>query len=166
MYDLIVIGAGIEGMAASIQAVKNNLKVLVVAKTVAEHNQEENLLDVFNTKPLVDKFNNLVKEHSLELMNRTEVISLEKNIVSFSVEIKSGTVYYAKSVIIAAGGGASVFDHITQKTSSEKIKITESVKTSIAGIYAVGEAAGTENFSLLSRIGDASRAAELASDKK
>ena len=138
MYDTIIIGAGLSGMSAALYCAKNSLKALVVAKSVPDSNQSESFL--LNPADLIIKFKNAVKEQSglIDFRVNQEVISLEKNVVSFSVELKTGHVEYGKSIIIAIGNGDTSFDLLTHKDSLAKIKVDAQMRTNIAGIFACG----------------------------
>ncbi len=122
MYDVIIIGSGPAGISAGLQTAKNNLSSLIISKEPVKI-EEKNVL--------------LLKQV------KAEVVSLEKNIVSFTVETKQGLLEYAKSVIIATGedkgDGNTGFDLITAKNSRGMIKIDCDMKTSITGIFAAGD---------------------------
>lgn len=153
MYDLIIIGAGAGGVAAATTSVKEKLNTLIIAKDILEPANEEGL-DFFDLQKLVKKFKELVKNHKLEFKDKTEVIALEKNIVSFSVEVKNGTVFYGKSVIIAVGNNSLDFDHITQKSQDGKIKVDSLQKTSVPGVFAIGQLPGNIANNFLVAIGE------------
>lgn len=140
MYDLIIIGADPAGMAAGITAAEKKLKALVLSKDVFEPKGESFALGIFKLAELRKKFDTIVVGNILEFYNKTEVLNLEKNIVSFSLETKRGEVYYAKAVIIATSNHAVDFDTLTQKTSNGIIKVDAELKTSVPGIWAVGGA--------------------------
>ncbi len=111
MYDCIIIGAGPAGMTAAIYTARRKLKTLVLSKEsggqMVLSNDVENYtgFSMITGADLTLKF----QEHlatlkdDLEMQLGAEVVSLEKNITSFSVEDKKGNSYYAKSVIIASG---------------------------------------------------------------
>ena len=96
-------------------------------------------LDIFKVAEIHKFFELAVKKDEIDFQNNQEVISLEKNIISFSVECKSGKSYYGKSVIIATGKGETGFDLLTHKDPDGKIKVNSVMATNIAGIFAAGE---------------------------
>ena len=133
-------------MAASLYASKGKLKTLVVAKEILDL-PKENTLDFFSGTDLKKSFEDELKRNKKYLqLEKQEVVSLEKNIVSFAIEFKTGAMEYAKSVIIATGQnrqtkeGNTVFDLITLKDMQGKIKVDSGMKTNVPGIFAAGEA--------------------------
>lgn len=111
MYDCIIIGAGPAGMTAAIYTSRKKLKTLVLAKEVGgqmiRSSDIENYsgFHMITGSELTAKFEEHLKtvKEDLELQLGVEVITLEKNITSFSVEDKKGNIYYGKSIIIASG---------------------------------------------------------------
>lgn len=138
MYDTIIIGAGASGIAAALYCAKNSLRTLVVAKSLSNLDwADEFLLQPANLKT---KFESALQTQKdlIDFYPKQEVITLEKNVVSFSVELKTGQVKYGKTIIIATGGGNTDFDLLTHKDSSAKIKTDAQMRTNIAGIFACG----------------------------
>jgi thioredoxin reductase len=154
MYDVIIIGAGAGGMAAGISSADLKMNALVIAKDIKLKSSGNEGLDFFDYTKLVKKFQQLVKNKQLEFKDKTEVVALEKNIVSFSVEVKSGAVFYGKSVLIAVGNSSLDFDHITQKSQDGKIKVDSLQKTSVPGVFAIGQLPGNIANNLLVVIGE------------
>jgi thioredoxin reductase len=163
MYDIIIIGAGVGGMAAAATSTEKNLKTLVIGKNFLK--LADSFFGIFDINQLTEKFNQLVKNKKVDFLE-TEVLNLEKNIVSFSVEIKTGALYYSKAVLIATSSGSLDFDRITQKDQIGKIKVDSCQKTSIPGIWAVGQATWGKNFSSDVEVGEAIKAVESVLDTK
>ncbi len=111
MYDTIIIGAGPAGMTAAIYMARKKFKTLVLSKNVGGqmvYSSDVENYSGFNMIAGADltlKFEEHMEslKEDLVLKLDVEVISLEKNITSFVVTDKKGEVYYAKSIIIAAG---------------------------------------------------------------
>ncbi|HYV33722.1 MAG TPA: FAD-dependent oxidoreductase [Candidatus Limnocylindria bacterium] len=160
MYDVIVIGAGPAGLAAGLTAAKNKLKTLVLAKEISVVPEDDGL-NLLDFKQLQKELKKLQKEKPefLEQMEKQEVTSLEKNIVSFSVEVKSGQNFYCSTVIIASGPKQAEFDLLTYKDFNGKIKVDEHMQTNIAGIFAAGQATTTESKEVFVIAGEGAKAA-------
>jgi thioredoxin reductase len=145
MYDLIIIGAGPAGMAASARAVQENLKTLVITKEVFQYDEKNNL-DFFDIENIISNFNAYVKAGKLDLLNKTEVINLEKNVVSFSAEVKSGKIYYGKTAIIASGFNTEQnmantdFEKNARKDFLGRIVVNNSQDALVKGLFAAGGA--------------------------
>ena len=145
MYDVIIIGAGPAGMAAAVYAGNNKLKTLVLAKAVAQNPAME-ILGLLTFSKLKSEFEAEIKNNKefIECYQGEEVGALEKNVVSFSLETKSGKIFYAKTIIIATGEdsqaseGNSQFDLLTNKDGAGKIKVNNITQTNIVGIFAAG----------------------------
>lgn len=111
MYDVIIIGAGPAGMTAAIYTARKRLNTLVLAKEAGGQmvwsNDVENYsgFSMITGAELTSKFQEHLAslKENLEVKLGTEVIALEKNITSFSVEDKAGNQYFGKTVIIATG---------------------------------------------------------------
>ncbi len=131
MYDVIIIGAGPAGLSAAWHAKQKMLLTLILAK------------DVFlgHTVYGMD-FSEIIPE-----VEKCDVIALEKNIVSFSVEVKAGQQYFGRSVIIATGctetEGNTVFDRLTLKDAYNKIMVDANMQSNIPGLYAAGDVSVT-----------------------
>ncbi len=145
MYDLIIIGAGPAGMAASAQAVQENLKTLVIAKEVFNHKAKIDC-NFFNIEKIFLDFNSFITQGKIDLLEKTEVINLEKNVVSFSVEVKSGKIYYGKTAIIASGFNTEQnmantdFEKNARKDFLGRIVVNNSQATLVKGLFAAGGA--------------------------
>ncbi|QQS22986.1 FAD-dependent oxidoreductase [bacterium] len=111
MYDTIIIGAGPAGMTAAIYTARRKLKTLVISKNIGGQMvwsaDVENYsgFSVIAGADLTLKFEKHMEslKDDLEIKLDTEVVHIEKNITSFNVTDKFGNVYYAKTIIIAAG---------------------------------------------------------------
>lgn len=168
MFDVIIIGSGPAGMTAAIVAARKKIKTLVLSKEFESDRLEKSSdFSMITTSEISLKFQeslNSSKEY-LELKLNTEVIAIEKNIVSFSVTTKDDHIYYSKSVIIAAGSNsANDFDHLTDKDDFGKIKVTASMETSILGIFAAGGTINASEEQVLIAAGEGAKAAMTASD--
>jgi|GEM_PF-2530286 len=146
MHDIIIIGAGPAGMSAALTAVKLKLKVLVVAKEFSIPSPEAEELGVFDAVNLQKEFLADLKKNAkyLEAHLKQEVLSLEKNVVSFSVETKQGQIFYGRSAIVCSGEdsasheGNTGFDLISFKDSKNKIKVDSQMVTNVPGLFAAG----------------------------
>ncbi|PIR96405.1 MAG: hypothetical protein COT92_01215 [Candidatus Doudnabacteria bacterium CG10_big_fil_rev_8_21_14_0_10_42_18] len=118
MFDCIIIGAGEAGAAAALAAARNKIKVLVL-------DREARGLPAFDGEQGESK-------------GSSEVVAVEKNIVSFSVETKSGKVFYGRSIIIATGKNGGELETITAKELSGNIKVDANMATSVEGVFAIG----------------------------
>lgn len=160
MYDIIIIGSGPAGMAAAVYTAKNKLKTLVLGK---EHHvyELEGDLALLKFADLKKTFESELKANTenLEFQNNLEITALEKNVVSFSVEIKSGALFYSKAVIIATGRTGANFDLLTNKDSAEKIKVDANMKTNIPGIFAAGDATMAAGYDFFVSAGQGAKAA-------
>ena len=160
MFEVIIIGAEPAALAAAIYTAKNKLKTLVLAKEFFMYpkSAKSALLDYDELK---NEFENQLKAtpEFLELQIKKEITSLEKNIVSFSVEIKNGSLFYSKAIIIATGSGEVAFDILTLKNSAGKIKVDALGKTNIPGIFAVGSVTNSSFTDILTAAGQGATAA-------
>lgn len=112
IFDTIIIGGGPAGLSASIYAVRKNLKVLLLTKTVggeaALSNGIENYLGFTLIKgaDLVAKFKEDVERFEgkgLNLIEGVEVKALTGAFPNFEIKTDDGKIYKAKTVIIASG---------------------------------------------------------------
>jgi NADH-dependent peroxiredoxin subunit F len=111
MYDVIIIGAGPAGMTAAIYTARKKFSTLVLGKEsggqMVWSSDVENYtgFSMISGAELTAKF----EEHlsslkgGIEMKIGVEVVALDKNITSFSVEDSKGNTYYSKAVIIASG---------------------------------------------------------------
>ncbi len=165
MYDLIIIGAGPAGLSAGIYSAKNKIKTLVLAKEFSALEVKDNA-GLITYKGIKEKFEAEISKNPefLKLELGQEVVALEKNIVSFSVEVKSGTLYYCKAVIIAAGKKVSGesetdFELLTLKDQEGEIKVGTDMKTNISGIFAAGGVVSSPFTDVLISAGEGAKAA-------
>jgi thioredoxin reductase len=167
MYDVIVIGGGAAGLVAAIYAEKNKLKTLVLSKETPPFQSAVSSGGFFGMYELSKEFESELKLNPgvLEFVNNIEVVSLEKNIVSFAVEAKSGQVFYSKAVIITTGQnqetgeGNTAFELLTHKDVKGKIKVDERMYTNIPGIFAAGGATTTLSHDIFLSAGEGGKAA-------
>lgn len=108
MYDLIIIGAGPAGIAASVYAARKRMNFMVVTKDVGGQatlsGAVENYIGYqFITGPeLVAKFEEHMKHYNIELREDEEVTSVSRVKDLIHVKTVKGE-YLAKTVIVASG---------------------------------------------------------------
>jgi len=108
MFDLVIVGAGPAGIAASIYAARKKMKFLVIAKDIggqaAWSGDIENYIGYqFITGPeLVGKFEEHMRKYNIELKENEEVIELKRSNDRVRVSTDKG-VYEAKTAIVASG---------------------------------------------------------------
>jgi thioredoxin reductase (NADPH) len=111
VYDLIIIGSGPAGLAAAIYAKRAELSVIVIEKAALSGGQIINTYEVDNYPgtPGISGFDLSIKfrEHADKL--ETTFITGEVTDFHLEEEIKvvtldDGTIFHAKSVVIATGG--------------------------------------------------------------
>ena len=171
MHNLIVIGAGPAGLAAAITASEKGLSVLLLAKEFSPQVFQENNSKLA-ARNLHNQFEAAQKQYSrtLEVQLDSEVLSLEKNVVSFSAEAKSGQLYYAKAVIICSGRqgqtgeGNTAFDLLTFKDPSGRIKTDSQMATNVPGVFAAGSVTAPPVADFLVCMGEGARAAWSAAE--
>ncbi len=112
IFDTIIIGAGPAGIAAAIYAVRKNLKVLVLTKTIggqaALSGDIENYpgFSVISGSDLARKFREELlnfENNGLWLLEGVEVIDLSGADPDFLVKTSDDKIYHGKTVIIASG---------------------------------------------------------------
>jgi thioredoxin reductase/Pyruvate/2-oxoacid:ferredoxin oxidoreductase delta subunit len=122
MYDLVIVGAGPAGIAASLTAKKHNLKSLTIeqdtlggavfsfprAKIVMTAPMELPLygkLKLFETsKPeLLDLWKDVLKKNDIEVKENTKVESITPEEGHFKIETHTGEQYTSKFVVLAIG---------------------------------------------------------------
>ncbi len=109
MYDLMIIGAGPAGLAASVYAARKRLKTLLISVDIG--GQVNNTLGVENYlgyqfiegPELIDKFHAQVSQFPIDQNIGYKVSKLEKIDDGFEAISESGDRYEAKAVIFAAG---------------------------------------------------------------
>lgn len=107
----MIIGAGPAGITAAIYTARKKLKTLVLGKLLGGQmvwsSDVENYtgFSMISGADLTTKFQEHLAslQEDLEVKTDVEVVTLEKNITSFSVEDTHGNTYYSKAVIIASG---------------------------------------------------------------
>lgn len=133
-------------MAAALTAIKLKLKTLLVAKEFSVTATGEEAFGFFDTKKMHKAVLAEAKNSGqlLELHLKQEVTSLEKNVISFSVETKSGQIFYGKTVVVATGENAvnhegnTAFDLTAFKDFKNKIKVDAQMATNVPGLFAGG----------------------------
>jgi thioredoxin reductase len=157
MYDVIIIGSGIAGMSSALQCRANKLKALVLGKDT--NLKTKCNLDILDGELVVKKFKKFIVEQkdSLEF-KKGEVVSLEKNVVSFSVETKRGETFYSKCVIVANGKEGTIYE-ILQYKEGKGIIVESKMATNIPGVFAVGAANSAGTKTALIAAGEGAKAA-------
>ncbi|MCQ2411228.1 MAG: thioredoxin-disulfide reductase [Elusimicrobiaceae bacterium] len=111
--DLLVIGAGPAGCSAAIYAVRAGVKTVIAGGSVPggqllQTNEIENYAGFVNPVggfEIMDTMHKQCKRLGVEIVSE-EIVKLEGHKTPFIATCASGTVYEAKSVIIAAGAKA------------------------------------------------------------
>ncbi len=109
MYDLMIVGGGPAGLAASVYAARKRLKVLLISVDIG--GQVNNTLGVENYlgyqfiegPELIDKFQTQVSQFPIDQKIGYKVSRLEKFDSGFEAVSEAGDKYQAKAVIFAAG---------------------------------------------------------------
>lgn len=109
MYDLIIIGGGPAGITAGIYAARQKLKTLLITKSfggqIAIKTVEiENYpgFEKISATDLIKNFENHLRKFEIDI-KMNSVIKIEKNGNFFSVLIKDGQLFQAKTIIITSG---------------------------------------------------------------
>ncbi len=165
MHHVIVIGAGPAGLSAAITAADKGLSVLLLAKEFSPKILQKSQSDLASLD-LREKFKAARQRHpqTLEALFGTEALTLEKNVVSFSVENSLGRLYYSKAVIICsgkgqAGEGNTAFDLLTFKDPAGRIKTDSQMATNVPGVFAAGSVTASPVADFLVCMGEGGRAA-------
>lgn len=112
IFDTIIIGAGPAGISAAIYAVRKNLKVMLLTKTIggqaAISGDIENYLgfSMITGPDLAKKFREelaVFENKGLWFKEGVEVVELVGADPKFSVKTSDGNEYFGKTVIIASG---------------------------------------------------------------
>lgn len=155
MHDVIIIGSDAASMSAAVYCVKSKLDCLVIFND--SQNEPTEMDDgFFNIKNLKSEFQDLVNDKLLKVETKQKIVSLDKNIVSFSIETNTGATYYARSIIITSD--KTDFDLLTNKNTQGKIKTDSLARTNIVGIFAAGSATISDNFDVLISAGEGAKA--------
>ncbi len=109
MYDLMIIGGGPAGLAASVYAARKQLNTLLVSVDIGGQINKtlgiENYLgyQFIEGPELIDKFQTQVSQFPIDQKIGNKVSRLEKIEGGFQAVSESGDKYQAKAVIFAAG---------------------------------------------------------------
>lgn len=107
MYDLIIIGGGVTGMAASIYAKRFGLKTVIISENIGGTITLTHLVENYpgfkslSGQELADHFIEHVKSLDVEIKQET-VKDIEKTDSEFEIKTASGE-YQAQSIIFATG---------------------------------------------------------------
>jgi len=109
MYDLIIIGGGPAGLAASVYAARKQLKTLLLSVDIG--GQVNTTLGVENYlgyqfiegPELIDKFQSQVSQYPIDQKIGSKVSRLEKIESGFEAIGETGDRYQAKAVVLATG---------------------------------------------------------------
>ncbi|MCJ7646505.1 FAD-dependent oxidoreductase [bacterium] len=108
MFDLIIIGAGPAGIAASVYAARKKTNLLVISKDIggqaAWSGDIENYIgyQFITGSELVGKFEEHMREYGIELKEKEEVLQLRRRDEGVWVKTDRGA-YEAKTAVIASG---------------------------------------------------------------
>jgi len=109
-YDLIIIGSGPAGLAAAIYAGRAELDTIIIEKAPMSGGQIINTYEVDNYPGIPDISGFDLSTKFREHCDRLDMNFITGEVTSFTVEngiktitLEDGTIYYAKTVIIAAG---------------------------------------------------------------
>jgi len=109
MYELIIIGAGLAGMTAAVYAARKKLNTLLISYDVGGQVLTtagiENYMgyQFIEGSELMHKFEEQVKQFSLDMRTGQGVSSLSQIDGGFEVSTEKGETYQAKAVIFATG---------------------------------------------------------------
>ena len=109
MYELIIIGGGPAGLAASVYAARKQLKTLLTSIDIGGQMSLtlgiENYLgyQVIEGPELIDKFQTQVSQFPIDQKIGDKISRLEKIGGGFEVNTEAGDKYQAKAVIFATG---------------------------------------------------------------
>lgn len=107
VHDIIIVGAGPAGMAATVYCARKKLDVLLITKNIGGQvlwtSGIENYMgfQYITGMELSDKFYKQIEENPVSILNASDVILIKKENNIFYVNCKDD--YAAKSVIIATG---------------------------------------------------------------
>jgi NADH-dependent peroxiredoxin subunit F len=158
MYDLVIIGGGPAALLAGVYAARQQLKILIVAKKIERSQTNEDHILVG------EKFDQVVLGNKLllEVLTPATAVRLDKNVVSFSLELKDGKVFYSRAVIITEK--IADLEDLSSKDSFGRIKIDPYMQTNIPGLFAAGNAITIVDKDELLSAAEGARAAWSAAD--
>lgn len=108
VYDLIIIGAGPAGLAASIYASRYKIKHLVLGQLLGGLASQAHLIENYpgcrtaSGRELMDKFLEHAKSYGAEILE-AEIIDLKKIKSGFEIRTADKKIFEAKTLILAAG---------------------------------------------------------------
>ena len=108
IYDLIIIGAGPAGISAGIYAARKKIKTLVLTKDfigqVGKTGMVDNYLGFFGISgiDLMKKFEEHLRKFEIEI-SLGEVVKVSRDGKGFSIKVKGGKKFLAKTIIVATG---------------------------------------------------------------
>ncbi len=111
IFDVIILGAGPAGLSAAIYTIRKMMKTLIISQDVggqlAWTSDVDNYLGFsqVNASELVKKFEHHVQSFNVDTVLGKKVLSVQLAGPVKSVTLEDGKTYYAKTVIIATGGG-------------------------------------------------------------
>lgn len=109
MYDLIIIGGGPAGLAASVYAARKRLKTLLISINIGGQINTtrgiENYLgyQFIEGPELISKFESQVSQFPIDQKIGEKVTRIQKNEGGFEAITESGGKYQAKAIILATG---------------------------------------------------------------
>jgi len=108
IYDLIIIGAGPAGISAGIYAARKKIKTLILTKDfigqVGKTSMVDNYLGFFGISgiDLMKKFEEHLRRFEIEI-SLGEVVKVGRDGKGFSIKVKGGKKFLAKTIIVATG---------------------------------------------------------------
>jgi alkyl hydroperoxide reductase subunit F len=109
MYDVIIVGAGPAGLAASVYAARKRLKALLISENIGGQVNRtsgvENYLgyQFIEGAELISKFESQVAQYALDQRIGSNVSRVEGKSGGFQVSLQDGATYDALTVVFASG---------------------------------------------------------------
>jgi len=109
MYDLMIIGAGPAGIAASVYAARKRLNAVLISRDIGGQVNKtmgiENYLgyQFIEAPELIDKFQTQISQYPLEQKIGEKITRLDKTNGGFEAVSESGERYQSRAAILATG---------------------------------------------------------------
>ncbi|MGB9609265.1 MAG: NAD(P)/FAD-dependent oxidoreductase [Minisyncoccia bacterium] len=108
LYDLIILGSGPAGLAASIYASRYKIRHLIIGQVLGGLANQAHLIENYpgcrtsSGKELMDKFLEQAKSYGVEIIEK-EVVDIFRKKDNFEVQTSDGKIFTAKTLILALG---------------------------------------------------------------